>query len=74
MLILIDRSEFNMYNVTITMSNGKVFEFVTDNNSKEHEYLYCHENNQPYWIPVGDDGIYVNPMHIVYVEFNKLTN
>lgn len=61
MLILIDRSEFNMYNVTISMSNGKVFQFVTDNKSKEHEYLYCHENDQPCWIPIGDDGIYVNP-------------
>jgi hypothetical protein len=54
------------------MSNGKEFQFVTDNKSKEHEYLFCHENNQPYWIPVGDDGIYVNPMHIVYAEFKVI--
>ena len=55
-----------MYNVTIVMSNGKEFKYYTDNHSKLNEYLYCHENNQPFWIPVGDDGIYVNPNHIIY--------
>ena len=61
-----------MHEATITMSNGKVFQFKTNNLSNENTYLYCHENNKPFWIPVGDDGIYVNPMHIVYAEFNKL--
>lgn len=55
--------------VTITMSNGKVFEFMTDNHAKANEYLYCHENNQPFWIPVGEHGIYINPNHIIYAEF-----
>ena len=61
-----------MYNVTIVMSNGKEFKYYTDNHSKLNEYLYCHENNQPFWIPVGDDGIYVNPNHIIYAEFKNV--
>ena len=61
-----------MREATITMSNGKVFQFKTDNLSNENSYLYCHENNQPFYIPVGDDGIYVNPMHIIYAEFKVI--
>lgn len=61
-----------MNDATITMSNGKVFQFKTNNLSNENAYLYCHENNQPFYIPVGDDGIYVNPMHIIYAEFKVI--
>ena len=66
-----------MYDVTIVMTTGKVFRFQTDEESKPKEYQFRHENNQLFWIPVGDDGIYLNPMHIVSAEFrviNKQNN
>ncbi len=57
MLILIDRVSFICNNVTPACWNGKVFQFVTDDKSKEHEYLYCHENNKLYWLHYDDKSM-----------------
>ena len=61
-----------VYDVTITMTNGKVFRFQTDDEAKPNEYEYKHEHNQLFWVPVGDGGVYLNLMQVAYAEFAPL--